>query len=297
MYMKLAIIGGTGLLGSNLAILYSNFADVRCFSRMKATNVPDTLNNIINFDNLKFELQAKFESWKPDIIINTVAIVNLNFCQQDFYYAKKINCEVAKILSIVANKYSAYFIQISTDHFFYDNKIIHTERDKVTLLNNYSITKYLAEKKIFKKNKNSLIVRTNIIGFRNNGKDTFFEWLLNNLENNCKIDCYSNYFTSPIEVNLLGKILLKCYNSRLRGIYNISSREVISKYDFALKIADMFSLNKDLITKTELKNNKNLKRALTLGLDVNKIETSLKISMPSIDDVVNALFKIYKERI
>lgn len=294
--MKIAIIGGTGLLGSNLTQLYSSFADVRSYSRKESFNISKFLNFIIDFKNLELELENEFENWTPDIIINAVAIVDLNFCENNLEFSYDINTKLAEKLAGISKKYNSYFIHISTDHFFNDNLITHSELDEVKLLNNYAKTKYEAEKKVLKENKSSLVVRTNIVGFRNNEKDSFFEWLINNLKKNNKINCYSNYFTSPIEVTLLGEILLECYNKKLYGIFNISSSEVISKYDFALKTAEKFSLERNLINKIKLENNGNVKRALSLGLNVNKIEMELGIKMPNIDCVLNVLLKKYMEK-
>lgn len=294
--MKIAIIGGTGLLGSNLTQLYSSFADVRSYSRKESFNISKFLNFIIDFKNLELELENEFENWTPDIIINAVAIVDLNFCENNLEFSYDINTKLAEKLAGISKKHNSYFIHISTDHFFNDNLITHSELDEVKLLNNYAKTKYEAEKKVLKENKSSLVVRTNIVGFRNNEKESFFEWLINNLKMNNKINCYSNYFTSPIEVTLLGEILLECYNKKLYGIFNISSSEVISKYDFALKTAEKFSFEKNLINKIKLENNVNVKRALSLGLNVNKIEKALGIKMPNIDSVLNVLLKKYMEK-
>ena len=85
--LKIAIIGGTGLLGSNLVRLYSK-NDVRSFSRSHLNNVAHAKNNVINFGDLSNELSKYFDVWKPNIIINTVAIVDLQKCESDFDMAE-----------------------------------------------------------------------------------------------------------------------------------------------------------------------------------------------------------------
>jgi len=293
--MRIAIIGGTGLLGSNLLKLYSKY-DVKSFSREQSYNIDKFKNFTIDFRYLEDELIKYFMDWKPDVIVNTVAIVNLQRCEDNYIEALEINCNVAKSVSIIARKYSSYFIHISTDHYFNDDKKFHSELDEVILLNNYAKTKYQAEKDILQIYNKSLIVRTNIIGFRRRTAKSFFEWLLDALENQEHIELYSNFYTSPISVNQLGNILLKCYEKKLYGIYNISAKEVINKYEFGIKTAKKFGYKTTNIDCVELNNLDNIiKRALTLGLDVLKIKNDLGIEMPTIDDVINSLYLEYGE--
>jgi len=292
--MKIAVIGGTGLLGSNLIKLLSKY-DIKAFSREYSSNIDDAKNNNIDFLNLEEELSIYFNNWQPDIIINTIAIVNLQKCENNYEEASNINCDIAKVLSEISFNYNSYFIHISTDHYYNDTLQLHNENSEIQLLNNYAKTKYNAEQEVLKYNPTALIVRTNIIGFRRRTARSFFEWLLDSLENEDKCSLYTNFYTSPISVQELGTILIKCYEENLNGIYNISSKEVISKYDFGIKVADKLGYDENKIQPTVLENSENIKRALTLGLDVSKIESVLNIDMPTIDDTINNLYKEYME--
>ena len=292
--MKIAIIGGTGLLGSNLIKLYSKH-DVRSFSRGHSSNVSRIKNNIINFDDLINELSSYFDFWKPNIIINTIAIVSLQKCENNYDIANNVNCDIAIKISKVSKKYNSYFIHISTDHYYDDNLKIHSEWEEIILKNNYAITKFNAEKGIKKNNNKAIIVRTNIVGFRGGTSESFFEWLISSLKNNEKIYLYTNYYTSPISVKHLGKILLKCYEKNLSGTYNIASSIVIDKYNFGLKVAKKFGFSAINIIAAEVPktSNDNLQRALTLGLDISKIESALHEKMPTIDENIDTLYSEY----
>lgn len=293
--MKIAIIGGTGLLGSNLIEVYSSF-DVRAFSRRHYVNIDNKLNYVIDFENMQKSLLDQFKRWKPDVIINTVAIVNLQKCEDNYKLALETNCNIAKNIAIVAKTIGSYFVHISTDHYYNDKKSLHNENDKVTIMNNYAKTKFLAEEAVFSVNPNVLVVRTNIIGFRKSEISSFFEWLIENLHSQNETSLYSNFFTSPIAVKKLAPILLQCYAKRLEGVYNIASSEVIDKYNFGMKTAEKFNFNKEYIREARIINKSgSVNRALTLGLDVSKIENSLKIKMPTIEETLETLYKEYKE--
>ncbi|NQY23172.1 MAG: SDR family oxidoreductase [Campylobacteraceae bacterium] len=297
--MKIAIIGGTGLLGKSLVNNYlSKGFEVKSFSRSHTECYDAKYNHIINFAKLEEELSKEFSIWKPNILVNTIALVNLKKCEDNYELAYSINVDIAKKLSLISIKFDSYFIHISTDHFYNDLKIKHKEDDEVLLLNNYSVTKRQAEKEVLVINKESLIVRTNIIGFRMSKVDSFFEWLLKAITKKEKIQLFSNFYTSPISVYELGNILLKCYKRDLCGIYNISSSEVIDKLSFGIKTANKFGLDSNNISSVKIENfsQNELKRALTLGLDISKIENILNIKMPTIDDTLETLFKEYKDK-
>ena len=273
--MKIAIIGGTGLLGKSLVNNYlSKGFEVKSFSRSHTECYDAKYNHIINFAKLEEELSKEFSIWKPNILVNTIALVNLKKCEDNYELAYSINVDIAKKLSLISIKFDSYFIHISTDHFYNDLKIKHKEDDEVLLLNNYSVTKRQAEKEVLVINKESLIVRTNIIGFRMSKVDSFFEWLLKAITKKEKIQLFSNFYTSPISVYELGNILLKCYKRDLCGIYNISSSEVIDKLSFGIKTANKFGLDSNNISSVKIENfsQNELKRALTLGLDISKIQ-------------------------
>lgn len=293
---KIAIIGGTGLLGSNLMKLYSNH-DVMSFSRMNSMNIDNSKNIIINFNFLERDLTKYFLSWKPDILINAVALVNLQLCEENILFAYDVNVRIAKELALISSKFGAYFIHTSTDHYYNDLKIKHSEKDQVLFLNHYAKTKYEAEIEVLKNYNKALIIRTNIIGFRRNNLDSFFEWLLKSIINQENICLYSNFYTSPISVRELGKVLLNCFEKKLTGIYNISSCEVITKYDFGIKTANRFGFTTKNITKSEIEEAgcNNVKRALTLGLDISKIENILGLNMPTVDETLDSLYNEYKE--
>jgi len=293
--LKIAIIGGTGLLGSNLIQLYTPDYDVRAFSRSQSVNIEKSKNTIIDFESLECELERYFEKWRPNIIINTVAVVNLKACETDKNLANIVNVEYAKKLAHIAKKNDSYYIHISTDHYYDDDKIRHSEENPRIYLNTYAQTKYLAECEILRANSKSLIVRTNIIGFRKSQNTSFFEWLMDSLENELNIDMFIDYWTSPISVHELGEIFLRMHDLKLWGVYNVGSSEVIDKYTFGIRTATRFSFSHAGIRKASINSiaGSGIVRARTLGLDVSKIESALGIKMPTIESTLDTLYDEY----
>ena len=235
-----------------------------------------------------------FESEKPDIIINTIAIVNLNNCEIDKGNAYLVNSRPAGIISEYCNENSIYFVQISTDHYYTgDDDKKHSETDEIHLLNEYARTKYLAEA-LTLTNPNALVIRTNIVGFRGWENDTFVEWALNSLKSNESINVFEDYYTSSIDVYNFSRILWDLIKNKPSGIYNLASSEVSSKKDFIFFLADSFNLSTSNCTPAKI-NNDGLKRATSLGLNTQKIENILGYKLPTLKDVTDSLKNYYED--
>lgn len=287
--LKIAIFGGTGLLGSTLYNMYEKSFDVKSFSRTNDSNLKNKNNIIINYEKFDYSI---FNIWIPDIIINTIAITDLNYCENNHNEVIFSNIEIAKKLAQLAKIYDSYFIHFSTDHFFCDNKSKHSETDTIIIKNFYANSKIIAEAMVLEQYDKSLIVRTNIIGYANRNTFSFFEWLIDALKYQKTITLFDNYFTSPISTYEVSKILILCYKHSLKGIYNIASSEVINKYDFGIMTSEIFHYSTQNIIKGKINcKNSDIKRALTLGLDVSKIESALCIEMPKIKNTIETLYQ------
>ena len=70
---------------------------------------------------------------------------------------------------------------------------------------------------------------------------------------------------------------------------------VIDKYNFGIKVAKKFGFSNLNIIAAEVTKtcNDGLQRALTLGLDVSKIESALHEKMPTIDENIDTLYSEY----
>jgi dTDP-4-dehydrorhamnose reductase len=287
-------MGATGLLGSNLCQIYTSLGfKVLTFSRNNfyfndsfLPKIPQRIGKFLLINNLK-----------PDIIINCIAEINLSRCEENWDYAFDINVRIATELAQLSGELGAYYIHISTDHYYNDSNLKHNEIQNVELLNNYAKSKYLAEQAISQSmTSNFLIARTNIIGFKHNKLNSFLDWLVISLLKNEKISLFTDYITSPISIRLFAEILLESFNLNLSGIYNIASSNCISKYDFGIDLATKFGLDFSNVSPGSLmtlNQSSGLKRAGNLSLDVSKIENELSKKMPTVQESINSLYHEY----
>lgn len=277
-------LGSTGMLGQAIVkYTNNNNIDVIGIARSNADINIDVTNtkDLIDIVNSK----------KPKVIINCIAISDLDYCEKNIEKAYLINAHLVSVLVNICVKLDIYLIHISTDHFFVnDLNKKHDELSNVCLVNNYARTKYAGEcfALTYKK---SLVIRTNIVGFRGaKDRPTFIEWVLSSLKNNDVISMFDDFYTSSIDVNsLVYYLFLLIKNKNVYGFYNIASRDVFNKVDFIKKLSSKFGYKLDNYRITSVKGLNTL-RADSLGLDVSKVESKLGCYMPTIDQVVNSLY-------
>ena len=233
---------------------------------------------------------------KPEIIINSAAIIDLEYCETCPGEAYIINSRLPALIAQACKITKSYFVQISTDHYYFnDSNIAHAEDHELYLLNEYARTKYAGE--IFAlTHKNTLVARTNIVGFRNKkGIPTFVEWIIKSLKSNEIITGYEDYYTSSIDVKTFSTILLELIQMGITGIINIASSDIISKYEFIRSLAVLLG-KEEYIKKGSIKMMHGTIRANSLGLDTSKLKCLLKHNkMPSSKEVIINIFNQYKE--
>jgi dTDP-4-dehydrorhamnose reductase len=182
----------------------------------------------------------------------------------------------------------ARLVYISSDSVYDGCKGGFQETDPVNPQNYYGFSKYRGEAEVLKKDE-SLIIRTNIFGWNIQKKYSIAEWILHELSNKKQIKGFSDAFFSSIYTFDLAKILDIAIEQNLTGLFNCGSSTSLSKYEFAIHIADCFNLDKYLIQPISIDDfNFRAKRGKNLTINVSKIENVLRNDLPTITESIEA---------
>jgi len=277
---KFLILGSNGLLGSKIVRILKD-RKIR-YLTVARTNSDFNLD-LKNYDKLeKFFLHKKF-----DILINCAAIVNIDFCEKNYNDALIINAHLVKFLAKMSKKHNFKLIQISTDHVYAGcKKKLNSEKSKIFGVNNYAKSKILGEKYLADLKK-YLIVRTNFTGKK---KNSFIDFIIKNLEKNKTIYLFDDMYTSTLDVSSCAKVIIDLSLLKTKGIYNVGSRNMISKKKFAIGISKI--MKKKIRFKCLSANILDVPRGKNLGLNVKKVEKTLGIRMQT---SAKSLFNLVKE--
>jgi len=295
MKKKILITGGAGFLAQNIfKYLNDNFDLYLTFYNTKP-NITYSKYFKTNLENY-YQIKNLISNIKPDYIINTAGLTNVEECKKKKAQAYKKNVQIVYNLSKICKINKIKFIHISTDHLFEGNNLCYKEIDKPKPLNTYAKTKFLAEKIIKKKLKNYIIIRSNFFGWDKKGSKKFFSWIFESLQNKKNIKLYSDVFFSPVSSFVLSKVITKLIKNKFLGTINVSSNERVSKYDFAILLAKIFNFKTKYIQKIKYKDlDTKIKRPFDMTLSNSKLKKIIKIKIPKlnkqIQEISNHRFK------
>ncbi len=284
--LKILIIGANGFLGTNLLQFQNRYfidQNVQFIAAdLNKSNiqieVPFYFIDITNID----DIIKKVTNISPDIIILTAAISNVDQCEVDIDLARKINIIGPKNVVQACKALNSKLIFISTDYVFDGSKEngLYNEKDIPNPLSQYAQSKYDAELAIIDSEIDFLICRTSVLYGWNKTKLNFITWILKKLEQQQQISIVTNQINSPTFVRNLAKIILILIEKEAKGIYHTVGDGSLSRYEVALKCADVFNLDKNLILPIETLNQRAI-RPKNAGLDISKLKkligTELKI--------------------
>lgn len=256
MKKKLLLLGSEGMLGhvsliklSEKFLVYATTKQKKSFL-FKRIKIPP---NVIFFDKVDLTnfllLKKIIKKIKPDYILNCAGVINKKINNSTKLNSIIINCLLPHQLAHISDLNNIRFIHISTDCVFDGKKGNYFENDKKNPYDFYGQTKSVGEEFI---SKNSLIIRTSIIGHEIKSKFGLLEWFLNSKK---KISGYSGFNYSGLTTLELQKYILFFLNQKnFSGIINIASKK-ITKYDL-LKIIKKVYNKKIIINKnrTVIKN-------------------------------------------
>lgn len=230
--MKILVTGAYGQLGSELKELAGKYPALTFLF----TDV-DTLD-ITN----KTAVQNYFNENTPEFVVNCAAYTAVDKAEADMKLAHKINAEAPGILAEAAKKVKAKIIHVSTDYVFNGRSCQpYVEEDSVEPTGVYGKTKLEGEKRCFKENSDSVVIRTSWL-YSSYGNNFVKTMLRLGAERDSLNVIFDQVGTPTYAADLAGAILSIIENSEkdsakfVSGIYHYSNEGVVSWYDFAKTI-------------------------------------------------------------
>lgn len=271
---NLLIIGASGLVGGALLNTFKD-SDFNVYG----TSLEEC-QGLSTLDICKKQkVKEIFDKIKPDILILTAALTNVDYCEDHQSEAWSINIGGTKNVVELCKKFNSKLVFMSTDYIFDGKNGPYNEEDIPNPINFYGKTKLEGEN-LVKKLKDYLIIRTTWVYDCGFDSRNFIARMISFLKEGNSFSVPLDQYANPTLATDLASGIKELIIQRKKGVYNITGLTCLSKYDFAVKVAEKLSLDKTLIKgiKTKLLNQK-AKRPLKAGLKTEKIkkDTSLEI--------------------
>jgi len=274
---RILVTGANGMLGQCIINFYSKQDNVELLGSSIEPEAVYKNTEYVCCDLSKRESIKKIiYDFYPDIIINAAAYTNVDKSETEREAAWKTNVKGVEYIAEGCRVVDAHLIHISTDCIFDGTKGPYNETAVPNPLGYYGRTKLASENALKISGAIYTILRTNVLYGIANSRPDFVRWLINTVRKGEKVRIVTDQVNNPTFIDDLVQAISKVIEFNKQGIYNIGGKEFLSRYEFSLKIADYFNLDKSLIipiVTSEL--NQPAPRPLKSGLIILKAETEI----------------------
>jgi dTDP-4-dehydrorhamnose reductase len=288
---RIVITGGSGLLAVNwyLENAHENHFILGMNSKMINVEKAETfLSDLSSADACK----RQFEKLRPSLVIHTVAITNIEKCEENPELAEEVNTQMALNVAEACRYFNIPLVHISTDQLFNGNQSFYSEEDATCPLNIYGATKRRAETGVLDMHEKAIVVRTNFFGWGPTYRRSFSDFIIRSLRAGQEIRLFNDVFYTPIVISELVDVIMQLVEKEKYGLFNVVGSERLSKYDFGVNLAKTFALDKTLIQSVEIGSVNNLvKRPLDMSLSNSKVNASLDKKIGSMQSFIEHLVK------
>jgi len=251
--MKILITGSNGLLGQKLVKLLVNKFNIKFLATSTGEN---RIKSIIGFDYVSLDITNKtqveqvFNQFKPNVVINTAAMTNVDACEDQKEQCWNLNVNAIKNLIEASEKHQTHLIHLSTDFVFDGENGPYKEEDKPNPLSYYGQSKYEAEKLLQQSTIKWSIVRTIIVYgvVEDMSRSNIVLWAKQALEKGNPLTIVNDQFRMP---TLAEDLAMGCWliaQKQATGIYNICGKDFMSILELVNRVADFYGYDKSIIS-------------------------------------------------
>jgi len=253
--MKILITGSNGLLGQKLVEKLSEREDVKLVATGRGENRnPQGNYKYFTLDiTSSVEVNSFFENVRPDVVINTAAMTQVDDCELNPKECWKQNVTTVKHLVYACEKIDAFFVHLSTDFIFDGASGPYKEDDEPNPLSKYAESKLESEKIVQSSQTKWAIVRTMLVyGIAHDmSRSNIILWVKKNLEEKKPIKVVNDQWRMPTLAEDLAVGCILVADKNAQGVYHISGKDMLTPYDIAIKTAEFFQLDKSLIEEVD----------------------------------------------
>lgn len=287
---RILITGSNGLLGQKLSDIYLAQNEVIWLATGRGENrhpakgkMPYAQMDICNEE----EVNEVLESFKPDVVIHTAAMTQVDDCEFEKEACVALNIDSVAHLARKSSELNFRLVHLSTDFIFDGTKQMYTETDEPNPLSYYGWSKLEAEKRVQELAKDYAILRTVLVYGKvaDMSRSNIMLWAYNTLKDKKAAKVVDDQFRTPTlaEDLALGCVLAAGANEI--GVYNIAGPDYLSIYELVTKIAHMYNFSMDLIEKVSSDTlNQPAKRPPITGLDISKARRDWGYSPRSLEE-------------
>jgi dTDP-4-dehydrorhamnose reductase len=239
--------------------------------------------------------QNLFSELKPEIVVQTAAQPNVDYCEDHRPEAWRTNVVGTEIVASACRTLGAKHVFISTDYVFDGTAGPYAEEDPVGPINYYATTKVEGERRV-QTLSNHLIVRTGVVFDADPDSKNFALRVVNELSAERSLNAPLDQIGNPTLASNLAACTIELAQKGKVGVYNVAGRTIMPRSEFAYLVCRKFQLQDRLIqpvASEELQ--QKAKRPKKLGLKTEKASNELATELLTADAAVNIFRETLKQ--
>ncbi len=289
--MRILITGASGRIGSELASTLAG-AGHYVFGTFLDSPAPGSIESQrADMSNTK-DCASVFKKASPDAVIHSAALVDADLCEIDRTLADRANITGTDNVIAQCRLIGCSFAFISSSFVFDGKKEVFSEDDTPNPVNYYGVTKMVGESHTVSSGVRYLILRTDQTygPIRRWQRDNSVTRALRSLRAHTVYEDFTDWYNNPTFTPDLAMAAATLVTSRRSGIYHLVGPDYISRYDWSLKIADAFGLDRGLVKPCLSSSVANLKaRRPNANLSNSKVCAEDGINFRGVDDALKLM--------
>ncbi|MGK0638027.1 SDR family oxidoreductase [Schleiferia thermophila] len=264
--MKILVTGCNGLLGNKLTERLKNHPYHQLINTSRGIDRYIRPGGYI-YENLditnKHEVEKVISKYKPEIIIHTAAMTNVDACEQDPEGCRRLNVDAVQYLTDECRAYDIHLVHISTDFIFDGTNGLLSEEAIPNPLSIYGKSKLDSEQIVISSGISASILRTILVyGYAPGlSRTNIVLWAKGALEKGQPIKVVNDQFRTPTLAEDLAEACLLAAEKKAKGIFHISGIDYMSIVEIVYAVADFWSLDASIVTPVD---------SVTLGQPANR---------------------------
>ncbi len=214
---------------------------------------------------------------RPDWVINTAAVTNVDSCETDRGAARRANVDVVANLAAACRQTGVGLAHLSTDYVFDGEAGPYKEGDATRPLSHYGELKLASEKLVLDSVERAFVVRTMwLYGYVPDARPNMLTWPLETLARGEAMRIVSDQWGNPTYGPDLAAVLIGLCAAEATGLWHMGGGSFMTRYEQVVQLADFFGFDEGLIGQTttaELA--QPARRPLRSGLSTEAIERRL----------------------
>lgn len=276
--MKTLVIGGSSLLGRYLTLTKPNDVD------LTLTWFTNHIDDAYHLDVCtKSQVYYVLERIKPDVIVHCAAIGSVDYAESHYTETHYVN--VKGVENILTACDGIPFVYISTNAIFSGDNPPYSESSETHPINRYGSIKRQAEIAVMSSRRWMVVRPFMLYGYPYpGGRQNWLTTILSKLKNGQEVKLVSDVFWQPTSAeDCAAAIWTLVHLAKWGEIYHVAGNDLVTLYDFGLKIAEIWGFDPALvqpISSSELKGI--APRPVNTAFDLSKIH-SLGIELKGIE--------------